>query len=490
MSLPLRAVSIPFLLGCLLAAHPDAAPDQTTDLRPLPDDRNPVAMAASPFHVWIATRTSLSRWSRIGNDAPVWYGPGHGLPSMGIVSACWDDRTNRLLLQGADGLSYGWSENTQRATQISTPVANSSTSPTPFCESSISRLVGAADLPNLIPEAPGWMYQDGDLKEPGGRTATVRLAMVIEDRDLWLATTTAGIWKGRWPSGRVTPLSSGLGETCIEHAVAESDGTVWILGCGGNMARLSTDGSLQSIDPRSPRWYDLHHAIDLAPAPNGGVWVAVPTGIVRATAGGIVDRRLDRKAPFGGSPVALASLGDTAWCQTAHGLSASVGGKLFKPLPRQDSALPFRILSIAPTRQGLLAGTTNGFRLWDGAKWIRPSNLDQASSRPVRKIAVEPGNDRIAWSDGSIVLVDTLPGSHGATGVWGSPSNTLHDFAWDGEGRLHIAHGAWTIWNPEDGTAKTWSLPVQAEIVVPGSPWTFIGGTTGGMQARTSSWSP
>lgn len=454
--------------------------DLSRDLRPLPDDRNPVAMAASPFHVWIATRTSLSRWSRIGDAPAVWYGPGHDLPSGGIVSACWDDRTGRLRLLGADNLSYEWNESTNRASPSSAGLS---------CESAISRIVPPKNLPNLIPEAAGWMYQAGGLREPGGREAGIRLAMVVEDRDLWLATTSAGIWKGRWPSGRVSPLSSGLGETCIERAAAERDGTVWILGCGGNIARLSPSGGMQSIDARSPRWRDLHHAIDLTPAPGGGVWVAVPSGLVRANASGITERLLGRKAPFGGLPVALATLEDTVWSLAQHGLAASSDGEDFEAIPIEDSGATFRILCIAPTRMGLLAGTPNGFRLWNGTRWIRPPALAHAESRPVRKIAVEPGKDRLAWFDGNVVRVDTLRRA-GATGAWIPPTQTLSDFTWDRDGRLHFAHQAWTIWNPDDGQIRTWTLPVRAEIVVPGSPWTFIGGTTGGIEARTSAWSP
>lgn len=465
----------------VLASSLALAQDAASDLRPLPDDRNPVALAASPFHVWIATASSLSRWSRIGDDPPVWYGPGHDLPSEGIASACWDDRAGRLWLLGADGASYEWNESTARATISSANLV---------CESSVYRLVASKDLPNLIPEAPGWMYQAGGLREPGGRSASVRKAMVIENRELWLATTTAGIWRGRWPSGRVHPLSSGLGETCIERAVSESDGTVWILGCGGNMARLSPDGAMQSIDPRSPRWTDLHHAIDLAPAPGGGVWVAVPDGLARVTAQGVVDRRRGRAAPFGGEPAALASLADTVWCLSAHGLTASVDGAEFEPLSTEDSGKAFRVLCIAPTRRGLLAGTANGFRLWNGKRWIRPRSLAHAESRPVRRIAVEPDKDRIAWTDGSVVRVDTLRAGGGAIGAWYPPSGTLTDFAWDRDGRLHLAHTAWTLWNPADGRTKTWTLPVDADLVVPGDPWSFLGGATGGIQARTSAWSP
>jgi len=333
------------------------------------------------------------------------------------------------------------------------------------------------------------MYQAGALKEPGGREAKIRLAMVVEDRELWLATNTAGIWKGRWPSGRVTPLSTGLGETCIERAAAERDGSIWILGCGGSLARLPPSGEMQSIDPRSPRWRDLHHAIDLAPAPEGGVWIAVPSGLVRATASGIAERLMGRKAPFGGLPVALATLGDTVWSLAEHGLSANADGEGFEAIPIEDSGATFRILCIAPSRMGLLAGTPNGFRLWDGTRWVRPAALAHAESRPVLKAAVEPGKDRIAWFDGSVVRVDTLRHG-GAIGAWIPPKQTLSDFAWGRDGRLHFAHQAWTIWNPDDGQSRTWTLPVRAEIVVPGSEWTFVAGPTGGIQARTSAWSP
>lgn len=472
-----------FLLAALAVfSSRSTAQDQATDLRPLPDDRNPVAMAASPFHIWIATSTSLSRWSRIGDDAPVWYGPGHDLPIDGIADACWDATSGRLRILGKDGVSYEWNESTNRATASS---ANLS------CSSTISRLVPASKLPNLIPEAPGWMYQAGSLLEPGGgRHASIRLALVVEERDLWLATSSAGVWKGRWPSGRVTPLASGLGETCIERATRESNGTIWLLGCGGSIGRLSPEGGLQSIDPRSPRWTDLHDAIDMAPSPGGGVWIAVPTGLLRVAPQGIVQRLLGRKAPFGGTPVALASLADTVWCLSQHGLTASVDGDAFEPLPMSDSSDAFRILSIAPTRQGLLAGTPNGFRLWNGTGWIRPPTLGHAKNRMVLKIAVEPGNARIAWFDGSLLRVDTLPGAHGSTGAWTPPKGTLSDFGWDRDGRLHIAHVAWTTWRPDDGLSKTWTLPVNAEIVLPGAPWTFVGGTTGGIEARTSAWAP
>ena len=473
-----RSSFLAALAALCTVAH---AQDQANDLRPLPDDRNPVAIAASPFHIWIATRTSLSRWSRIGDDAPVWYGPGHDLPGEGIKSACWDVPSSQLRLLGADGISYVWSESTNRATASSATLS---------CSSNISRQLSSSDLPNLIPETPGWMYQAGALLEPGGRHATIRLALLVENRDLWLATSNAGIWKGRWPSGRVVSLSSGLGETCIKRATRESDGTVWLLGCGGNIARLAADGGMQSIDPRSPRWTDLRRAIDLAPAQEGGAWVAVPSGVVRVTPQGIAERFLGRKAPFGGTPVALASLADTVWCLSEHGLAASIDGAAFEPIPLGDSATGFRALCIAPTRQGLLAGTPNGFRLWNGSDWIRPPALAHAKNRIVYKIAVEPRNDRIAWFDGSFLRVDTLRGAHGGIGVWTPPSDDLSDFAWDRDGRLQIAHTSWTLWKPDDGLGKTWTLPVNAEIVLPGSPWTFVGGTTGGIEARTSAWAP
>lgn len=474
----------PAVLAIVAAACAAAtAQDPALDYRPLPDDRNPVAIAVSPFHVWIATSRSLARWSRIGDEPPLWYGPGRDLPTDGIVAACWDDRSARLRLMGADGSSYEWSESAERAQSSSAGMS---------CESDIYRIVPSSELPNLIPEAPGWMYQAGGLREPGGgRRAAVRLAVVVENRELWLATNTAGVWKGRWPSGRISPLSSGLGETCIERAVAASDGSVWMLGCGGSVARKSEEGLMQSIDPRSPRWTDLHHAIDLAPARGGSVWFAVPSGVVLVDRGGVLERRLGRKAPFGGEPVALASLADTVWCLAEHGLSASVRGGAFVAIPLEDSGSTFRVLCIAPTRRGLLAGTPNGFRLWNGDRWIRPASLTHALSRPVRRVAVEPGRDRIAWSDGTLVRVDTLSAGAGSIGAWTPPSGTLRDFAWDGDGRLHLAHVAWTIWRPDDGRMRTWTVPgVSVELVAPGSAWTFLGGTTGGIEARTSAWAP
>lgn len=469
----------------LLALLPLAtlrAQDLALDVRPLPDARGAVAITASPFDIWIATPTSLSRWPRIGDAPAVWYGAGHDLPMAGLADLCWDAPSGTLRLQGRDGVSYTWSEPFQRASPSDAHLE---------CTSPISRQIPSSELPALIPEADGWMYQDGGLREPGGRHASIARALVVEDRDLWLITGNSGIWKGRWPSGRVAPVAGGLGETCIERAVKEPDGTLWMLGCSGSLARLGTDGSLLPLDPRSPRWFDLRDAIDIAPARPRGVWVATPAGVVHVLATGVQEVYTGRKAPFGGTPVSLVSRKDTTWCLTRHGVGRSVRSGPFRALsPSTDSVdAGLRILCLAPTRAGLLAGTATGFRLWTGNDWSHVPALRHADSRSVLKIAVQPGGDRIAWSDGVRVRVDTLPGGKGKPEVL-TPKGTIHDIAWGDDGLVQIAHGAWTLWNPDNGLVRTWTLPVNAELVVPDLPWSFVAGTTGGVQARTSAWAP
>ena len=443
--------------------------------------RDPVGIVASAFHTWIATGTSLSRWNRIGDAPPAWYGAGRGLPSVGIASICWDTPSGTLRLQGRDGLSYVWSEAFESATVSDARLE---------CSSRISREVAISELPPLVPEIDGWLHQNGRLWEPGGRHASILKAVVVEDRELWLATSNAGIWKGRWPSGRVAPMSSGLGETCIERAVKESDGTLWLMGCSGNIARLGTDGTYQGLDPRSPRWFDLRDAIDIAPAKPRGIWVATLSGVVRVVSTGVQERFTGRNAPFGGTPVALATLDDSLWCLTAHGLAKSVRAKPFEPVVSVDSLQPaVGILSMAPSRWGLLVGTYNGFRLFRGGQWILPDVLAHTRGQSIRRIAVDHRGGRVAWSDGTRIRVDTLPGGSGKASAWDG-AGAIHDFAWGSDGILQIAHGAWTLWNPEDASVRTWNLPVRAELVVSDVPWSFIGGTTGGTQARTSAWSP
>lgn len=457
------------------------AQEARDDLRPLPDMRDPVGIAASAFHTWIATGTSLSRWNRIGDAPPAWYGAGRGLPSAGIASICWDSPSGTLRIQGRDGVSYVWSESFERATASDGRLS---------CESPISRDIAIGRLPPLAPEVDGWLYQNGRLWEPGGRHASILKAVVVDDRELWLATSNAGIWKGRWPSGRIAPLSSGLGESCIERAVKEPDGTLWLMGCSGNLARLGTDGAYQGLDPRSPRWIDLRDAIDIAPAKPRGIWVATLAGVVRVVSSGVQERFTGRKAPFGGTPVALATLEDSLWCLTSHGLAKSVRAKPFEPVISSDTLeAAVGILSLAPTRSGLLVGTHNGFRQYQGGRWVSPPELTHARSAQIRKIAVDHARGRIAWSDGTRIRVDSLSGGSGRPSAWDG-AGTLHDFAWGSDGLLHIAHEAWTLWNPDDASVRTWNLPVQAELVVPDVPWSFIGGTTGGTQARTSAWSP
>lgn len=478
---PSRLLPILLLAGGVLVL-PGRAQDQARDLRPLPDVRSPVGLAASPFHVWIATGGALSRWSRLSDDPPVWYGPGHDLPTSGISGLCWDTPSSTLRLYGHDGSTLVWSEASARA-----QVAPSRLE----CASSLARAVPVAQLPLLVPEPEGWLHQGTRLIEPGGRHARILQAIVIEDRELWLLTSNAGIWKGRWPSGRIAPMAAGLGETCIARAVRASDDALWMLGCSGNLARLASDGAIQAIDPRSPRWRELANALDLAPDPNGGVHVAVPGGVVDITASRVRAVRTGRKMPYGGSPLAVASLADTLWVLGASGVSLSIDDGDWTALPMSDTAgTTLRVLDLAPTRSGLLAGTSSGFFRWNGTMWVRPPELAHATSRMVRQVAVEPGTGRIAWSDGTRIWVDTLAGSKGAIGVWMPPSGTLGDFAWDSSGRLHIAHESWTIWNPADGQVRTWNLPVSSRIVVPHDSWTFVGGNTGGVEARTDAWAP
>jgi len=412
----------------------------------------------------------------------VWYGPGHDLPEDGIAGLCWDTPTGTLRLQTHDGRTLVWSE----------PGARAEAAPSRLeCTSSLTRRIAVTALPPLIPEPTGWMHQGAQLVEPGGRHAAILQATVIEDRELWLLTSSAGIWKGRWPSGRIAPMAAGLGESCIERAVRASDDALWMLGCSGNLARLGADGAIQAIDPRAPRWRDLRDALDLAADPRGGLHVAVPGGVVDITSSGVRAVRTGRKMPYGGSPLALASLRDSLWVLSLSGLSVSVDDEDWTAMSLADtSGAGFRVLAMAPTRSGLLVGTPGGFYRWDGKRWLRPRELAHATNHMVRQIAVDPRSERVAWSDGTRIWVDTLAGGKGAIGTWMPPSGTLGRFAWDNSGRLHIAHVAWSIWNPEDGQTRTWNLPINGEIVVPGDDWSFVAGTTGGLEARTSSWAP
>ncbi|MCB9495692.1 MAG: hypothetical protein H6686_02285 [Fibrobacteria bacterium] len=457
--------------------------DLATDVRPLPDAQSPVAITASPFHVWIATREALSRWSRIGDDAPVWFGQGHGLPTSGIASICWDDPSSALLVQGRDGRTFQWSEATQQTRELPGKQG---------CSNPLARTLAPSRLPPLTPEPDGWMSQAGDLIEPGGRHASIVQAVLLDEKELWLATTNAGVWKGRLPSGRIQPMSSGLGETCIREAVRTDDGALWLLGCTGRLGRLDRDGSLVGMDPRSPRWRDARDARHLAPSAEGdGVVVGTLGGAVEMSEQGIFDRWMRRKAPPGGPPEILARWKDTLWCLGSNTLSRSIRGGAFETIPLIDSSGErFRITTITPAAGGLLAGTPDGFRLFAGDQWLRPPSLVQARSRLVRRVAFDPATGRIAWSDGDRIRVDTLPGGSGPLGSWSPPSGTIRDLAWDTRGRLHLAHGDWSIWNPRDETTRTWSMPVSVELVVPGESWTFLGGTTGGLEARNEAWAP
>ncbi|HXP90108.1 MAG TPA: hypothetical protein VN931_04155 [Fibrobacteria bacterium] len=475
-------------LRCLLvplAAMGQVLPSQG-DPRPLGEVGRPVSIAGSPFEVWVAYPHSMVVFARIGPPRPRWYGSEQGLPDEGIASLCFDDGTQSLWIGSNTGRSLRWTQGLESAQETALPPGG--------CSNRTSRPVAVSDLPPLFPSSPGWLQSAGDLIGPDGLHQHVRFGLVLDGRDLWIATDR-GIWTGSSTTGRISPVPSGLAESCVVEVLRDSSGGAWLLGCQGSISVVdASDHPLASFLPDDPQFYQLRSPHLLCPAGPDGIWVSVQDGILRLDPRGLQESWTGRKAPFGGRTRSCLEFADTLWCGTENSLvRKSSSDRSFRgdPPPWSGSSPVNTLLS---TPLGLLATTDKGF-WWDGpGGWKRPPFLSGESS-PIQfatSESVEPW--RIAWSDGRVLKVDTLPGHPGSTASW-IPDRPITGLSFDGSGRLHLAiGGSWSIWNPTTDDHREWrsGLGLSGSIDVL-SIWgdrVILAGTGGAVSVRIAPYAP
>ena len=457
------------------------------DPRPLGETGRPVGIAGSPFEVWIAYPRAMAMFPRIGPSRPRWYGSAQGLPNEGISSLCWDENTQSLWIGSPTGRAFRWSPGLETAMESSLPAAG--------CVSGTNRAVSVSDLPALMPSTPGWIQSGADLVSPDGLRQRIRAGMVLDGRDLWVATDL-GIWTGNAATGRISPLPSGLAETCIASVVRDSAGRAWMLGCQGSISLVdATDRFETSFLPDDPRSGELRLPHLLGPAGPDGIWVSVLEGIQRMDSRGVQDRFLGRRAPFGGRTLSCLEDADTLWCGSERSVvrkSVSERGFRTDPPPWES---PVPVVRLLPTPLGIVASTSRGF-WWRGPKgWQRPPFLSAGESANIVLSAVEPVEPfRIAWTDGRILHVDTLPGHGGAPAAW-IPDASPTDLAFDRSGRVHMAlHGSWAIWSPASGEHNLWKeglgISRDIDVLSPGPDRILLAGEGGSVSVRISPYAP
>jgi hypothetical protein len=478
-----RALVVPLLAGAALCQNLS----NPGDSRPLGETGRPVSIAGSPFEVWIAYPGSMVMFPRIGPPRPRWYGPAQGLPSEGIASLCFDEATQSLWISSSTGRNLRWSQGLESASESSYPAAG--------CTSRAGRTVAVSELPALMPSQPGWIQSGTDLISPDGLHQRVRRCMVLDGRELWLATD-AGIWSGNSATGRITQLPSGLAEACIQSMVRDSSGRSWLLGCEGSLSIAdATDRFESTFLPDDPRSGELRLPRLLCPSGPDGIWVSVLEGIQRMDSRGVQDRWFGRRSPFGGRTLSCAEDADTLWCGTQSSVVRKTSSdRSFRadPPPWESASPVFRLLS---TPVGLLASTRSGF-WWRGPRgWERPPFLPAGVSGDVSFATLEPVEPhRVAWYDGRQVRIDTLPGHGGRPAIW-LPDGTPTDLAFDRSGRLHLAlSGNWTIWNPATGEHPSWKaglgLSGDVQFLSPGPDRILLAGPGGSVSVRIAPYAP
>jgi len=476
---PFRMLLLPVVaMGQILSSQGDP--------RPLGEVGRPLSMAGSPFDVWVAYPHAMVVFPRIGPPRPRWYGSAQGLPAEGLASLCYDESTQSLWIGSVSGRSYRWSPGLEIAQESSLPAAG--------CVSRSSRQVLVSDLPPLYPSSPGWLQSAGDLVGPDGLHQRVMFGLILDGRDLWVVTD-AGIWTGHASSGRIEPVPSGLAESCTRSVVRDAEGQAWLLGCQGSISVIdATDRPKANFRPDDPQLYQLRSSRLLGSSSEGGIWVSVLDGLIRLDARGIQDSWTGRKAPFGGRTLSCLDLNDTSWCGTENSLvRKSSSEKSFRvENPPWEVSSPVRALLTTPA--GILAATDRGFWLRGAKGWERPQFLSGSASA-ILQVAVEPVEPfRIAWTDGRVLKVDTLPGHHGTPAIW-IPNSPVTDLSFDRSGRLHLAiGGSWSIWNPSTNEHREWKsglgLAGDVEILSVGTDRVLLAGAGGAVSLRIAPYSP
>jgi ligand-binding sensor domain-containing protein len=331
------------------------------DPRPLGEVGRPIAIAGSPFDVWVAYPHAMVAFQRIGPPRPRWYGSAQGLPAEGIASLCYDESTQSLWIGSTTNRSYRWSPGLEIAQESALPAAG--------CVTRSSRQVAVSDLPPLYPSSPGWLQSAGDLVGPDGLHQQVRFGLILDGRDLWVVTST-GIWTGHSSSGRIEPVPSGLAESCTRSVVRDMEGQAWLLGCQGSISVVdATDRPKANFRPDDPQLYQLRQSLMLGPSSEGGIWVSVLDGLIRMDSRGIQDAWTGRKAPFGGRTLSCLDRMDTTWCGTENSLvRRAPSDRSFRvEAPPWDVSSPVRGLFSTPA--GILAATDRGFWLRGPKGW-------------------------------------------------------------------------------------------------------------------------
>jgi hypothetical protein len=100
----------------------------------------------------------------------------------------------------------------------------------------------------------------------------------------------------------------------------------------------------------------------------------------------------------------------------------------------------------------------------------------------------------VAWTDGRILKVDTLPGYPGATAIW-IPDAPVTDLSFDLSGRLHLAlGGAWSIWNPATSEHRDWKsglgLSGNVDVLSVGTDRVLLAGEGGAVTLRIAPYAP
>ncbi|MBK8800605.1 MAG: hypothetical protein IPN71_00835 [Fibrobacteres bacterium] len=473
---------------CLLGNALAQIPVRLGDPRPVGVSGQPVGIAGSAFDVWVAYSRSMAWFPRLGKSSPRWYGTSDGLPPEGIASLCHDETTQSLWITSTGGRSLRWSQGLESA-QESTP-------PPSGCQSRIAVATSVASLPGLRPSLAGWVQIGSELSPPDGKRQRVLSAMVLDGRELWLATDL-GVWTGNAATGRIEPLPLGPVEPCAKSALVDSAGNFWLTGCHGTVSLVDASGQFRgAFSTDDSRYSDLRDARVVGASGGGeGVWVSVVDGMVRLDRTGVRERWMGRKAPFGGRVVSSSRLRDTLWVATENSiLCKKDGDKSFRTdLP--PWRVPGGVRRIMASPAGVLVATTDGF-WWKGSHgWGRPAFVDSASPQAAWVAAQESRSPwRVVWSDGRGVRVDTLPGFGGGTGRW-TTALPIHDLAFDATGMVHLAmDGSWSVWNPRTNEHRDWSAglgmsgPVRA--VAPSAERILLAGESGASTVKISPYAP
>jgi len=447
-----------------------------------------VGIAGSAFEVWVAYPRSMALFPRMGRSAPRWFGVADGLPAEGIARICYDESTQGLWISSVGGRSLRWSQGLESAQESSPPPGG--------CQSRISRPTTVQELPGLRPGAAGWVQIGGELSPPDGKRQRILWAVVLDGRDLWLATD-AGVWTGNAATGRIEPLPLGPVETCVRGALVDSAGDFWLSGCRGSVSLVDASGQFRAaFSTDDSRFSDLREARVLGSAGRGGgMWVGVVDGLVRLDRTGVRERWMGRKAPFGGRVTALSRWSDTLWVATEGALLCKKDGeKAFRVVsPPWSVAGGVRRILTSPA--GVMVATTNGW-WWKGSRgWVRPPWVDTIFPQPAWMAAQERSAPwRVAWSDGRGVRVDTIPGFGGSPGAW-TTALPVHDIAFDAAGAVHLAiDGGWSVWNPRSDEHRDWGgklgLSGPVRVAAPSGERILLAGEGGAATLRIAPFAP